>query len=665
VQLPRWQPAGLAVLDFYHYPGALPWAPLYLATKKNWPVIVPADFTCGSESGPSPELQTPDPLRRARIVLTRSDAKEVTLVLTGKYLLPEDPRKAHLELPRPVGNLDRGGKVTIVVDDQLELLFGDPEAEETVRGQHQRTFLLDTAPRQAEFAWRSYRPDFPVTAVTDITVHGINAHVHHELRCKFPERETGQGKSGARQVLLRVPSAARALRIIPEARLDPRKGLALVSIPQELQAKPIVVEYDVTLPAGQGRIPPEPNEPLTDAFALPLVWPEQATRIDAKVRVWCDPGVVPLLDDAPDPIWRDRGSEATEGRISLPSLVLHASGVDLPLRLRLLPAKSNLPPVVFDKGLVQVEINEEGAQRYRVRFLVSKLNSDHLIVEFPAPVTGVIPIISLNKQRIDNWRETDSRSVRVPVRPSLYDQPVILELQYQLPASVTQGDRISQTLLFPPDLPGAVFLGRIRWQLVLSSGEVVLVEGPHVQPEHRWEFRNGLLTPEPGAGTEDLERWLTVESTGQPQAASVVFWRTLLEPLRIWHFPRLVWFTLCSAVVLVIGLGLSFASLSRFTFWFLIALVAVTAMVAGLLWPSLFPPVAYGAQPGLVVLFVILALQWMLQERYRRQVVFMPGFTRLKSNSSLIVNTAGRPRDASTVDAPGAPSGSGKKQPAQ
>jgi hypothetical protein len=657
VQLPLCHPEGLAVLSVYPYP-ALPWAPLYLATKKNWPVIVPADFTCQSESGSSPELQAPDPQRRARIVLNRPDAKEVTLVLTGKYLLPDEPRRARLELPRPVGNLDRGGKLAILVGDQLELLFGDPQVEETVRGQHQRTFSLDAAPRQAEFGWRAYRPDFPVTAVTDITVHGRNAHVHHELRCKFPEREAGpQGKSGG-QVLLRVPPAVRALRIIThEARLDPRKGLAWVSIPADQQAaKPIVVEYDLTLPAIPGEVPGQPNERMTGSFSVPLIWPEQSTRIDGKVRIWCDPGIVPLLDDAPDPVWRDRGSEvAGKDKDSLPSLVLHASGLDLPLRLRLLAARSNLPPVVIDKGLVQVDINEEGAQHYRVRFLLSKLNSDHLKVKFPAAVTDVIQAISLNNKRIDDWLPlaADNRTVRLPVRPDLYDRPAILEFEYKLPTSVTEGDRIGQTTLFPPEIEGAGFQGRVRWQLFLSSGEVVLVEGPHVQAEYRWEFRNWLLTPEPGAGTEDLERWLTVESTDRRQAASVVFWRTLLQPLRIWHFPRLVWFTLCSATVLVIGLGLSFASVSRLTFWFLIAVVAVAAMAAGLLWPALLPPVVYGAQPGLVVLLVILALQWMLQERYRRQVVFMPGFTRLKANSSLIVNTPSRPREASTVDAPG------------
>jgi len=43
----------------------------------------------------------------------------------------------------------------------------------------------------------------------------------------------------------------------------------------------------------------------------------------------------------------------------------------------------------------------------------------------------------------------------------------------------------------------------------------------------------------------------------------------------------------------------------------------------------------------------------MLHERYRRQVVFMPGFTRVKSGSSLIrPGISNRKREVSTVDDP-------------
>jgi hypothetical protein len=58
----------------------------------------------------------------------------------------------------------------------------------------------------------------------------------------------------------------------------------------------------------------------------------------------------------------------------------------------------------------------------------------------------------------------------------------------------------------------------------------------------------------------------------------------------------------------------------------------------------------YGALPGAAALALVLSVQWFLHQRYRRQVVFMPGFTRLKSNSSLL--RSGPRAEPSTVDAP-------------
>ena len=105
---------------------------------------------------------------------------------------------------------------------------------------------------------------------------------------------------------------------------------------------------------------------------------------------------------------------------------------------------------------------------------------------------------------------------------------------------------------------------------------------------------------------------------------------------------------------------------ARFLFWsLLITLAAVTA--AGLLfWPSGLGAVIYGCEPGLLVVLLVVAVQWALHQRYRRQVVFMPGFSRRKPGSSLSQprepSRAGgshppsRPRgEPSTVDAPPPP----------
>ena len=60
-----------------------------------------------------------------------------------------------------------------------------------------------------------------------------------------------------------------------------------------------------------------------------------------------------------------------------------------------------------------------------------------------------------------------------------------------------------------------------------------------------------------------------------------------------------------------------------------------------------------GLQPGLLVTVLLACIHWLLKERYRRQLVFMPGFTRTKTGSSLVRNQNGHQiREASTVDSP-------------
>jgi hypothetical protein len=61
----------------------------------------------------------------------------------------------------------------------------------------------------------------------------------------------------------------------------------------------------------------------------------------------------------------------------------------------------------------------------------------------------------------------------------------------------------------------------------------------------------------------------------------------------------------------------------------------------------------YGAAPGLLVTATLFLSQWLLHERYKRQLVFMPGFTRVKDGSSLLrSNNNQRVLEPSTIDAP-------------
>jgi len=181
------------------------------------------------------------------------------------------------------------------------------------------------------------------------------------------------------------------------------------------------------------------------------------------------------------------------------------------------------------------------------------------------------------------------------------------------------------------------------------------VLAPGAQLDYRWGVQGWLLAPEPSVGGADLESWLTAGAAAAPGQPTVSFSRTGLAPVRMLQAPRQAWLLLCSALVLALGLGLYLAPLSRGAAGAVLLLFGLAA-VAGAWWfPAALPPVVFGCQPGLVVLALLLGAQWLLQERYRRQIVFLPGFARLQANSSLArAAQARKPREASTVDSPGA-----------
>src|SRR5262249_60760641 len=92
--------------------------------------------------------------------------------------------------------------------------------------------------------------------------------------------------------------------------------------------------------------------------------------------------------------------------------------------------------------------------------------------------------------------------------------------------------------------------------------------------------------------------------------------------------------------------------------WSLCALAGVGVSPLGLLAPAVLPALLYGCEPGAVVLLAVVGVQWLLHQRYRRQVVFMPGFSRVKSGSSLVRGGSSSnrkrelPREPSTIDEP-------------
>jgi hypothetical protein len=671
VQLPLPRLEGLTPPTVSGFPGSFPWVALASPGRGFAAAWIPLEFFL---EGDGAELLPPDSRRRVHIRLGRAQAKEFSVALTGRYYLPPGSSRARLELPRPVGVLDRGGKVTFVSEESLELLVPQRGADEPVADHHHHSTTVDQSPAFVDLAWRRYRPEFPASGVTDVTVHDTYARIRHQVTLAVPVRLGKEAPGGPAPLRFRVPEAISAFQIVVGGKLlgrDMGSEIAWV-IPSDPEAKePIVFEYDV--PLSRLEVPSRMESPGPRSLKIPLIWPDGATQVESKVRVWTEPGMVPGLatSDPAAELWKERGMEVVARHNSLPALVAQSRGLSafLPLRLSE-PADAKLPGVVLDRALIQAFVEEDGTQIYRARYLVRKFSGKQLQVEFPAPVLRLIQNISLDHKSLP-WHPADGDPAVavIKVEPSLYSQPVVLDVEYKIPAGLLEGTRGWQTALHPPIFGNEVILGRMRWQVGLPPGWTGAAAGDDSSPDYHWAFRNGLLTPEPSATGGELESWLTGRpSVEAPSPISLLVWRNSSEPLRVWHMPRQAWFLVCSGAVLLLGLALAFAPFSRFFVWFLILLVVLgLAAVAGF-YPALVPVLFYGAQPGALVLLLVLGAQWMLRERYRRQVVFMPGFTRMKSGSSLgRQGSINRPREPSTVDAPpsagmsdaaaGAPSG--------
>ncbi|MCS7045307.1 MAG: hypothetical protein NZO58_03015, partial [Gemmataceae bacterium] len=116
----------------------------------------------------------------------------------------------------------------------------------------------------------------------------------------------------------------------------------------------------------------------------------------------------------------------------------------------------------------------------------------------------------------------------------------------------------------------------------------------------------------------------------------------------------------CSGTLVLLGLGWMLLPLPRWLRGLMLGAAVLGALAVALRWRAFVPALLYGCQPGAVVLLGLLGLQRLLQERYRRQVVFMPGFAQWQEGSSLSRRQSGpKPREPSTVDAPPLGAGAG------
>jgi hypothetical protein len=402
---------------------------------------------------------------------------------------------------------------------------------------------------------------------------------------------------------------------------------------------------------------------------VPLVTPEQVARVETKVRLWGEGGRLPTKAPAG---WVETNVEEVPGRPRLPVMVLRSTRTEHALRLDL-GADDPASRVLIERALARVELTAGGPQEYRVGYRVARLAGPWIDLELPAPAAAIGFQAALNGKIIDpvalpaERPELKGRLVRLKLSPDLVRGPALLELSYQLSADRQNGTLVTTTLQVPQLRDeGAEF--PVRWQVVAPDNWVILSPEPAPGVPRVWGRSGLLFAPRVGLTTADLDRWLIGASAPDAEegVVSAVLWREADAPVTLAHAPRQWWLVSCSALLVLFGLiGMRLAwggpdsQGSRWA-WPVAILAVVAALMVVLFLPGLAALIAYGVQPGLLVLLVLIPAGWLLAERRRRQVVFLANFTRSKTPSSLS-RPAEQPQ-ASTVDAPRARGSSLERQ---
>jgi hypothetical protein len=629
-------------------------------------VALPPDYKFDEASGvqPSGDAQAvvSQQGKELRLDLTPRRRGRFNLTFEGHYTPPAVPAGGAGELavglPRLLGRKsDRGAVVTVELPRDLELVAparpapfwesGKPD------GPNKRSWAPDHWPDHVEIAWRPYRPALVVHGEVRVMLLGRQASVSHRLWL-------APGQAVPERLALNVPREVIGLAVAGDRDGAParegKEGVPAVTVVAPADRDhPVILSYSFRLPEG-----------AAGPVKVPLVWPRAATGGETRVCVWGEPGTRPQWKDGP---WQVRRTEEIKDENSYPSLVLSTDQPGAPLALELGDAAGTfLAAFRVDRALIQVTVGEGGQQTYRARFHLSQLAAPTIDVILPQPQfqPNLDPRELSVKVggKLAVWRPVDdagkevarSAAGRVQVPADLAGKSGVLEVNYTL----LPGRSVLQTLLQAPQLRGDPGAAQVRWQVALPASWVPLSQDA-LGPEYGWGRRGWLFALRPTVTTADFETWFAGPDPAPADAVrwpdpSVAVWRSSPEPLRLSHVPEQPWLLVCSLTLLIVGLALAFVSLPRAVFWGTLAALGVGALLAGLFWPGVLGAVLYGCQPGLLVLVPVLAVQWLMHQRYKRRVVFLPGFTRLKG--STLIRGSGRPRgEPSTVDAqPPAPS---------
>lgn len=652
LKLPQPHPRGVALIGTatpgLAFPGSLPWPGMWKTFGMPWNFANPDEFNVTDESGSTLKLVPQDATGKTRVLWSRGLVKQVTLVLKNSLRIPEQSRHIRLELPRPLNTQDRGAKLSIQADERTELLHGPEGAEEPVPDRHRFDLSWDQAPSVVDLAWRPHHREIVTQAALDIGLHEHSAQIQQALR--FPRDRSVSGPEAKNtQISLKIPRGIDKVTLLAGGEIinhdSARQTLWVRPSADAGEMIELKLQYDLPIAKKLLNVTP--------------IWPAHGSQEDVKVRVWTPAGVQARL--TPEllqrGVWKERSIELVREREQFPSLVLAGYGANLPLMLQIEDvASTSLAAFLADRALVQVRMADDGSQQCQARYLVRKIHVPYIDVKLPLSLSRFRerPIFFLGKHRLTDWKKLDAteKLLRLQLHPELAALPAVLEITYTIPADELERSSFWSTTLLAPVFHSDVVIGQMRWQLTTPAPVIAASFGRNVRAETQWGLQGWMLAPE-SAGVEG-DAWLNGKEPTQPApAVTFAFAHVSMQPETVYHLPRHWWLLGCSGIFLILTLGAYFSPLPRWAFWLLLAVLGAGLATFALLCPAAWPGVLFGLQPGLLLVLVFISIHWLLQERYRRQLVFLPGFTRPKSGSTITrMNAAKRPAQGSTVDAP-------------
>ena len=410
------------------------------------------------------------------------------LILTATVPIEPGATEVSVPLPRFPGASEREAAIMATVPDGLEVR-GEARGWEGERASRWGSALTpasapggksgkavtavtgrsDSGIARATLLWQTHRPDLTTDVRADVALYDRQLVVQQVVRLRSTD-------GLPRSIRFHGPPTAAGVKVqAAQSPLEPLgPGEWNLTVPVDAKEFTLTVSFAIPLPPHA----PEEHDPWT--VPVGLLWPTNATRSETTVRVWSNTASSRVINYR-SPGWRELPIEPVADRDALPVLALAATGSETPLVLEASEVgDASAVAVWVDRGLIQAWSTEDGATRYRARFLLRRWLAPSVELRLPSPLTGPTPEFLRDGLKIEAVPGTEAdgeRLFRVPLPEPRPGRTAIVEVRYQLPAS-----RGREYAYQPPRLPSR---GVCRSSAMAGNGRTRLRAAAHEWREPR------------------------------------------------------------------------------------------------------------------------------------------------------------------------------------